>query len=1023
MPHTPPAIYNNTLHKGGDAGAAAPFPMPFGYFNNGPAAPWPLPLPPLPPMLSAPQQMAAMMQLMSLQQPQAFDPAAMQMAAAAAAFMSFQQQQQMTAMLLAQQASGSFPFPSAPLAGSNANDGGACGGAASADRCQMVEACGEKRNIPENEQHVTVSDHHLAPTNAAPVASQRAPVVDLTAATCYLCSEHGHWYSSCPLFDGHKVCLWNERDQRIYVMRHDDWIGSATLKDVHTFLRVSTGLAPSQYVLLIHQQVLPANKKLRCCDVGLVPGALVEVMLLEEHRYLMFPPTVGVTESHNSAGEQQRRKDANEDHRFAPSYINDVSPCANKHHHTDEGQQQHNTDEPDCAAACANGMQSVHDVSHISVASTSLLRSLPSSGSAGEANTSAKSVNTSELKADKDMRSRDDAVSAPTPLPEKWADVSVSSSVIRNNQNMSHASDTGAPLQTCEAQVNVPPTQEPAPHEPAHSSSTDGGAKPQVHKQYRHLDVAVHDAAALRAVPSHNTVHVKFIPSTMSFADMRKMFFESGEVLKVRVADPDERIAIEKRFCVAFVQYKTAAGAHGCMVLHHKRRVGGFHLCVTYSKAPIAGGLYTDAIDGGRGCTFGLSTQQQHQPGNSSGSARQAPCKSELLKVPETLSCAKPTVANVADAETKAQQQRSRQTATSDALGEYKLTPKFRSTAWTQQQKAHVSTASTPTTPERATTTASKLTTPQTTSKTSVSRTDATLPHDMSDGSGENVKRDTAGCDWIGVAIRALQVRQRSAREDQSTSPLSKKPQSLVSVPSAALLAQVPQLASTHAAVLEYLSTSIEAAYYTAVRLVEASVTAHFRKASSATSSYAGAVSASTWYAALLVHREGQRSRDDVKRVATDLVTFLSSRIDRSAASCCAAVESVHCLVAMAVLADLLGDTAVVDQLLLQGRKSMTSTQDKWCASCSAFTATIGDVLQTYLRRKLLQCHKSTTPRSSSADAFWLAERFFPTVAQHSLISCEESSGGSASDRLAGNVAVSLLTSACAFDVAPSPCQ
>ncbi|EKF37671.1 hypothetical protein MOQ_002130, partial [Trypanosoma cruzi marinkellei] len=103
------------------------------------------------------------------------------------------------------------------------------------------------------------------------------------------------------------------------------------------------------------------------------------------------------------------------------------------------------------------------------------------------------------------------------------------------------------------------------------------------------------------------TVHVRFIPVHMPFAEIRMLLWSCGEVHKVRLVKPRELTNPERMFYVCFAEYATDEGAERMKKLQGYRLGEFFQLAVQGSRHPIRGGYFTDfEVRTGRPCTFGL---------------------------------------------------------------------------------------------------------------------------------------------------------------------------------------------------------------------------------------------------------------------------------------------------------------------------------------------------------------------------------------------------------------------------------
>ncbi|CUG13691.1 Hypothetical protein, putative [Bodo saltans] len=323
------------------------------------------------------------------------------------------------------------------------------------------------------------------------------------------------------------------------------------------------------------------------------------------------------------------------------------------------------------------------------------------------------------------------------------------------------------------------------------------------------------------------TVHFKFIPSTMPFPHVRKMFDAAGEIRKVRIVDPSSSVPLEDRFMLAFVEYATVEGAEGAVWLHDGKKIGKFRLSVTSSKNEITGGHTTDASDDGLvKCTFGVPSNagdDSTTPSRSSGPDKRFP----RGKAPVT-----------GTARHKKEEERK-----GDDSGAYRLTPKTSSSDCRSTPKNHHNDDSTLTT--RAASDAAK--TPQTDAKIvtakellnklkdsspSLEKTRSVLTllfaaptPSKSTASPPELQMSSAKPEAAAPQTAPIPVQSAApAAAATVVSPFmvigaAKPPLSVVG--NAQAFASLPGFALFTETVTEFVRTGVEATYYNAVRLAE----------------------------------------------------------------------------------------------------------------------------------------------------------------------------------------------------------
>ena len=111
-------------------------------------------------------------------------------------------------------------------------------------------------------------------------------------------------------------------------------------------------------------------------------------------------------------------------------------------------------------------------------------------------------------------------------------------------------------------------------------------------------DAKVSDAERIR-----RTVHIKFVPATMTAFEMREMFDRGGgTVMKVRITKQFRDVSN----VFAFVEYATIHDATRAIGELGSVRVGPFRLLADYPRSCIKGRLDTDATEENNNiCTFG----------------------------------------------------------------------------------------------------------------------------------------------------------------------------------------------------------------------------------------------------------------------------------------------------------------------------------------------------------------------------------------------------------------------------------
>lgn len=421
-------------------------------------------------------------------------------------------------------------------------------------------------------------------------------------AHCALCHSLHHSYTRCPNFDGHQLCFVVESDHlAVRVMEHESWFVHATMHHVQEFLRrVTTQLGyicrlPQDYHVIVNGICVDhLNKDVRCCEVGLLPGCIALVVLARHsapsyvpggecitstdsfsdaafdsliHAPLATIPSVQFGHSSTFQVQASSRHAKKERELIPHERIRD--PDSLSQNVSVQGATPPKK-EPDTITSS----ECIADVSCISLASTSLLRSVPAQHGQSTAEAPIECVDTSrQLQKENQVDPRPDSIAV-------WADLSIATNASAGDK-----------------QGNVTPDTTTRYSDVVKRADSDD-AKSRGQKQ---------NVNSIRSGLPGCTLHFKFIPATMAFPDMRTMFFAAGDVSKVRVVVPDEHADLKNRFCLAFVEYTNVEGARRAMTMYDRHKIGKFRLAVTMSKQCIDGGHPTDATSR-EPCSFGLST-------------------------------------------------------------------------------------------------------------------------------------------------------------------------------------------------------------------------------------------------------------------------------------------------------------------------------------------------------------------------------------------------------------------------------
>ncbi|EAN76533.1 RNA-binding protein, putative [Trypanosoma brucei brucei TREU927] len=423
----------------------------------------------------------------------------------------------------------------------------------------------------------------VLPGDCETTAGEWREISSLALSSCLLCGDTGHRYTACRFFDGKTLCLVHIADSYIYAMHHKNWVEKATLLDVCSFVHVAVGILPKNLLLYIGDHVLDVTSyetDARCCDLDLLPGAVV-----------------GVATRHEAVPEMESKGPAEQ---FSEPRVEDqclkVSPISK-------------------ASASSTSL-------HTSETQEGLLGRNESREGDNNESPGVDDIEADRRKADA-VRQRQSPVAAP---------------YLGTTDGDLNSTQTRAQQQT----ASIPTCDRPEPQ-----GGLEGKACDEIESHNDIVDSAQGEEVSDAPVESNGktesdgrrrrTVHVRFIPVSMAFSDIRALLWSCGEVYKVRLVKPKTTPNPDKMFYVCFVEYAEEQAALKMLEMHGHRIAASFHLAVEISKHAILGGYVTDRDVGtGKPCTFGLTDterwaiEQRHKrPGAGSAGSGNGECAEE----------------------------------------------------------------------------------------------------------------------------------------------------------------------------------------------------------------------------------------------------------------------------------------------------------------------------------------------------------------------------------------------------------
>ncbi|KAF8280373.1 hypothetical protein TcBrA4_0095190 [Trypanosoma cruzi] len=425
-------------------------------------------------------------------------------------------------------------------------------------------------------------------------------------SSCLLCGKDDHCYSACQLFDGKTVCFIDNSDFAVYAMRHDHWIESATISDVYLFVRLAVGIFPHHALLHVgSKEIILEDYPLEtlCCDLRIFPGVVVSVSV----RQPSFETNVAPLRFHNTRIAAKRERGRPENTCDVEETMGDAALDASTIARTSELSVSLPLFEPHADVGDHAVAESINGTS------TDFIE--------GE-NTSLSKGGDTAVSFPKEPRHDGNDLGNPrTPMAKQEVSTVVSTvsvtAVAKSSSccfSTSDASETSGnhlncvdivrkddnrcnehPLAATSAEVTTMKQFSDATVTHATIPTSPGKLAP--------MDEVLDD----EKLRLRRTVHVRFIPVHMPFAEIRMLLWSCGEVHKVRLVKPSETTNPRRMFYVCFVEYATDEGAERMKKLQGHRLGEFFHLAVEDSRHTIHGGYFTDfEAHTGRPCTFGL---------------------------------------------------------------------------------------------------------------------------------------------------------------------------------------------------------------------------------------------------------------------------------------------------------------------------------------------------------------------------------------------------------------------------------
>ncbi|ORC91179.1 uncharacterized protein TM35_000061840 [Trypanosoma theileri] len=427
-----------------------------------------------------------------------------------------------------------------------------------------------------------------------------------SCSSCLLCGEDGHRYSACRLFDGKSVCFLHISTSCVYVMHHMQWIEGAKLRDVYSFIHSAMGLSPDQVVLFVSNQMITfTNYSLdtRCCDLHLLPGAIVGVtqqkLSIEER--LPLSVRQGMSPIRRS--------------------VREVLPIEEKETHIDA-----TFDVSTIAKSSELSVSTAIPEGRTQYPLESTMEEITEVVSLTHRGDSAKSgiASTRNEEEEKSPMSVGGGTAVPSPQTSKSGTLYSES---RDPTLTTVSSLTSAiPFSDVTTGITFRGDSGPLNWPEAPGDDKGYGMEERTHRidptmttlagKDAVLSPSTTEDAASEELRRRRTVHVKFIPVTMTFSAIRALLWSCGEVNKVRLVRPRTTAHPERTFYVCFAEYADEEGAARMIALHGCRVAGNFTLAVAPSRDAIRGGFITDRDFGsGRPCTFGLNEVEMRRLG------------------------------------------------------------------------------------------------------------------------------------------------------------------------------------------------------------------------------------------------------------------------------------------------------------------------------------------------------------------------------------------------------------------------
>nr|CCD12470.1 unnamed protein product [Trypanosoma congolense IL3000] len=393
----------------------------------------------------------------------------------------------------------------------------------------------------------------------------------LALSSCLLCGNPSHHYTGCWLFDGKTLCFIHIADSLIYAMHHDHWVERATLNDICSFVLMAVGIPREDLLLYVGHRVLDmatCKTETRCCELRLLPGAVARIAA----RSLV---TLEGGELKDGKQEEFPVK-------------------------TNSGRCEDLSRPVECLVSfpVERGSEYPASQSVVMQEEESVERSAAREGCNDETESMGNcALDRDVIKPTSDGESSD---AKEAPMPDQCDS--------RNGKRLRSVSATSCDKEVLRQKCKETPRGESYDdlHEESDNTHSVQNRRACVNAVKGESTTDSDDKRRLR------TVHVRFIPVSMSFCYIRALLWSCGEVHKVRLVKPKATANPSKMFYVCFAEYAHEEGAVKMLSMHGHRVADSFHLAVEVSKHAIYGGYITDFdVDTGKPCTFGMSDTER----------------------------------------------------------------------------------------------------------------------------------------------------------------------------------------------------------------------------------------------------------------------------------------------------------------------------------------------------------------------------------------------------------------------------